>query len=79
MMVAANQRRKRQRGATVGDKHTWTGKRIKALREEKNLTQQEFADRLHISQSQVARMETGRNKPSHAIAYLLDLLKDGII
>lgn len=45
--------------------------RIKALRKELNLTQQEFADRLNIKRGAVANYEIGRNEPIDAVISLI--------
>ena len=45
--------------------------RIKALRKELNLTQQEFADRLNIKRGAVANYEIGRNEPIDAVVSLI--------
>lgn len=59
---------------------TWTPAAIKALRDRLDLTQEECAARLRISQGQLSNLETGRReKPTSAIAHLLDLLSDGKI
>lgn len=41
--------------------------KLKKLRESKNLTQEELADRLGISRSHISKMEKGFNKPSLAL------------
>ena len=45
--------------------------RIKKLRKEKHLTQQEFADKIGISRNNVATYEIGRNNPSEAVISLI--------
>lgn len=40
------------------------GKRVKALRTEKGLTQEKLAEMLNISFSQISRIESGRSTPS---------------
>ncbi len=54
-----------------------TGKLISALRKEKNMTQQQLADRLYVSDKAVSRWETGRGFPEitvlEDIARLLDV------
>ena len=40
------------------------GARLKRLREERGLTQEEFADRLNIARSLVARFETDARMPT---------------
>jgi transcriptional regulator with XRE-family HTH domain len=54
-----------------------TGRLISALRKEKNMTQQQLADRLYVSDKAVSRWETGRGFPEitvlEEIARLLDV------
>jgi transcriptional regulator with XRE-family HTH domain len=51
------------------------GKRIRDLRKEKNLTQQELSEKLNVSRSAVANWEGGRNYPDlDSIISLSDLL-----
>ncbi len=45
--------------------------RLKQLRKELNLTQQEFADKIHVSRGALATYETGRNEPIDAIIALI--------
>ncbi len=45
--------------------------RIKALRKELNLSQQEFADELGIKRGTVANYEVGRNEPIDAVITLI--------
>lgn len=45
--------------------------RIKALRKEKRLTQQEFADLLGISRNNIATYETGKSKPGDSVIALI--------
>lgn len=45
--------------------------RIRSLRKELNLTQQEFADRLGIKRGAVANYEIGRNAPIDAVISLI--------
>ena len=45
--------------------------RIKALRKELKLTQQEFADKLNIKRGAVANYEIGRNEPIDAVISLI--------
>lgn len=45
--------------------------RIKKIRKEFNLTQQEFADRLGIKRGGVANYEVGRNEPADAVISLI--------
>lgn len=47
------------------------GERIKALRKTLNLTQQEFADRLQLSRSNIAMYEIGRNEIGEATIKLI--------
>ena len=45
--------------------------RLRALREELGLTQQEFADRLKIKRGTIANYEIGRNAPIDAVIALI--------
>lgn len=45
--------------------------RIKALRKELKLTQQEFADKLKISRGNIGAYEVGKNAPSDAVVSLI--------
>ena len=45
--------------------------RIKILRESVGLTQQKFAERLHIKRGAVANYEVGRNIPSDSVVALI--------
>ena len=45
--------------------------RIKKLRKALNLTQQEFADRLKVSRSNIATYEVGKNNPADAVVNLI--------
>lgn len=45
--------------------------RLKALRKETHLTQQEFADRLKISRNNIATYETGKSKPGDSVIALI--------
>lgn len=45
----------------------YTSKNIKYLREKKNLTGQQLADRLDVSRSTITSYESGRMAPSHAV------------
>ena len=45
--------------------------RIRQLRRDLNLTQQEFADRLNIKRNTVATYETGKSNPSDAAVNLI--------
>lgn len=56
--------RNKKRGEKVKD-------RIKKIRKELDLTQQEFADRLGIKRNSVAKYETGENSPSAASISLI--------
>lgn len=47
------------------------GKRIKQLRQALCMTQQEFADHLHIKRGAVANYEVGRNEPIDAVIGLI--------
>lgn len=60
--------------------------RIKKIRKELDLTQQEFADRIGIARGNVGAYEVGKNAPSDAVISLIcrefnvneDWLRDGI-
>ena len=60
---------------------TWTPKRIKALREEKNLTREQLAEKVGVQPSTVYHWELPSQKrrpnPSHCI--LLDNIESGAI
>lgn len=45
--------------------------RIKSLRRDLKMTQQEFADRLHIKRGAVANYEVGRNVPADSVIALI--------
>lgn len=45
--------------------------RIKKLRRELDLTQQEFADRIGIKRNTIANYESGRNEPIDAVVSLI--------
>ncbi len=45
--------------------------RIKAIRQECGLTQQEFANRIGVKQSTIATYESGRNEPIDAVISLI--------
>ena len=45
--------------------------RIKKLRKELKLTQQEFSDKLHIKRNTLAKSEIGRNEPIDAVVALI--------
>lgn len=47
------------------------GDRLKEIRREKNLTQQEFADQIGIKRGTVANYELGRNEPLDAVISLI--------
>lgn len=47
------------------------GERIKKIRQNANLTQQEFADRLKIKRGAIANYEIGRNTPIDAVVSLI--------
>lgn len=47
------------------------GERIKQLRLALGLTQQEFAEKLHVSRSNVATYEVGRSLPTPAVISLI--------
>ena len=43
---------------------TWTGARLRELREAASMSQQELADRLNVSRETVARWETDQREPN---------------
>lgn len=45
--------------------------RLKELRKTLNLTQQKFADNLHISRNNIATYETGKSEPGNAVILLI--------
>lgn len=45
--------------------------RIKAIRKEKGLTQQQFADALGVSKNNIVNYETGRRGPTAAVIQLI--------
>lgn len=45
--------------------------RIKKIRKEKDLTQQEFADKLGTARNNIAGYETGKRQPSDAVISLI--------
>ena len=45
--------------------------RIKALRKELGLTQEKFAERLHMKRNTIANYEIGRNEPIDAVVTLI--------
>ena len=45
--------------------------RMRKLRKQLDLTQQEFADRIRMKRNTVANYETGRNEPSAAVISLI--------
>lgn len=47
------------------------GERIKQLRKQMSMTQQEFADRIGIKRNTVAQYETGKNQPLDAVISLI--------
>lgn len=51
-----------------GDK---MNERLKSLRKETHLTQQEFADRLKISRNNIATYETGKSRPGDSVIALI--------
>ena len=55
--------------AKKGGKHV--DKRLRILRKELDLTQQEFADRLGIKRNTIANYECGRNKPVGSVFSLI--------
>lgn len=53
--------------------YTLLAERIKKVRTDLHLTQQEFADRISVSRSFVSRMESGKEKPSNSLLKLIAL------
>ena len=49
-----------------------TGKRIRLLRKQKGLSQEELADRLHVSSNTVVTIECGLRRPS--VDFVVDLV-----
>jgi len=47
------------------------GERIKKVRKELNLTQQQFADKIVMKRNSVALMETGKNNPSNQTLFAI--------
>ena len=45
--------------------------RIKKIRKELDLTQQEFAEKIGIKRNTIANYETGRNDPVDSVVYLI--------
>lgn len=52
------------------------GKRLKTLREEKSMTQQDLANQLGIAREQVTRFESGTKYPSWLIAIQISDILD---
>lgn len=55
----------------VSQEVTTTKDRIKEVRKSIGLTQQEFADRLHMKRNSIANYEIGRNEPIDAVIALI--------
>lgn len=53
--------------------------RLKETREERGLNQQELADRLHISQSFIGALETGRQKTSKWLPEIAGILRVNVL
>ena len=49
------------------------GSRIKLLREQNNLNQKQFAERIMVSQSYLSRMERGSETPNNKLIKLIAL------
>lgn len=53
------------------------GKRLRDLRKEKNLTQQELADKVGVSKASISCYETGKKKPTYErlteLAFVLEV------
>jgi DNA-binding transcriptional regulator YiaG len=62
-------------------KHEWTPVRIKALRKMLDLTQEEFADKLHISRRTVAAWEDSKTEhwrePPPVVCLMLEAIEQG--
>lgn len=57
----------------------YTGKRISLLRKEKNLTQKELAEKLHVTDKAVSKWERGLNYPDLSLLPILaDVLETSI-
>ena len=52
----------------------WTPEQIKALRLQRQMTQEELAHHLRVTFSTVNRWENGKSRPSHLAAHALDTL-----
>lgn len=48
-----------------------SGKRIKQLRQEMNLSQEQLAEKLNVSQNMIAKIECGLRRPS--VDFLIEL------
>lgn len=54
--------------------HNCFPKRLKALRQENNMLQQDLAEKLKVSKSTVSGWEVGRNQPDYDILIELSIL-----
>ncbi len=54
----------------------WGGERVRALREQLRLTQQELAEELNVRQQTVSEWETGQYRPRGASERLLSLVAE---
>lgn len=50
---------------------TYTGKKISSLRKEKNLTQKELAEKLHVTDKAISKWERGLNYPDLSLLPIL--------
>ena len=60
--------------ATKGGARMFSGKRLKEIREEKQLSQTDIAEKLHINRSSYNKWETGVSKPNQKNLVLLSQL-----
>jgi transcriptional regulator with XRE-family HTH domain len=69
-LVSTTSRSSRPRaGGRVGPLHDDVGRRLRARREEANLSLRELARRLGISPSAISQIETGKSRPSVSTLY----------
>ena len=57
-------------------RHQWNGKKIRALRDHMQLTQQEMADQLGTRQQTISEWEKDMYKPRGASATLLNIVAE---
>jgi DNA-binding transcriptional regulator YiaG len=63
-------------GGKKSVRQQWNGKKIRALRDHMNLTQQEMADRLGTRQQTISEWEKDMYKPRGASATLLNIVAE---